>query len=147
MTVSPTVNGGLKLTPEDDTDWNVLSAIILDADEELAKRFAGLMDEESMWEDIVVPDLETYFSAQLEKVLKNVNEAKPEGEVIISKEDAEDWYGALNQARLGLEKKYHFGQEEEVDPLDLKDEKSQNSYLRGRFYSAVQSLILEYVLT
>lgn len=145
MTVMPTVNGGLKLTPEDEMDWKVLHAIALDADEDLGKRFAGLMDEESMWEEIVVPDLDAFFSAQLKTVLTGVKKAKSAGEVLISKEEAEDWYGGLNQARLGLEKKYHFGQSEEVDPEDLTDEDSRNGYLRGRFYTAVQSLILEYV--
>ena len=142
----PTVNGGMKLTPEDETDWKVLNTIIHDADEELAKRFAGLMDEEAMWEDIVVPDLETYFSAQLKTVLESIKTGRSDGEVIISKEHSEAWYGSLNQARLGLEKIYHFGQENELKPNDLKDEKTFKAHLRGRFYAAVQDLLLEYVM-
>ncbi|MDC1206970.1 hypothetical protein N8Z81_05305, partial [Akkermansiaceae bacterium] len=70
MTVIPTVEGGLKLIPEEDYDWNVLSAIALDAHEDLAKRFGGMMDEESMWDDIVVPDLELHFGSQLEEVIR-----------------------------------------------------------------------------
>lgn len=147
MTVMPTVNGGMKLTPEDEADWKVLNTIIHDADEELAKRFAGLMDEEAMWEDIVVPDLETYFSAQLKTVLESIQTGKSDGEIIISKEHAEDWYGALNQARLGLEKIHHFGPEDELEPTDLEDKTALEAHLRGRFYSAVQGLLLEYVIS
>ncbi|MGJ8697844.1 MAG: hypothetical protein ACSHYF_16115 [Verrucomicrobiaceae bacterium] len=49
------------------------------------------------------------------------------------------------QARLGLESKYHFGQEEDIDPDEMEGEEEQ-AYLRGRFYCAVQSLLMEYVM-
>lgn len=150
MTVMPILNGGLKLVPESEKDWLALGNLAADADCDLANRLAGLMDEESMWEDIVVPDLESHFSTQLGTVLKTIKAAQPnneeEAEIEITKEDAEDWYGALNQARLGLEKTYHFGQEDELDPSDLANPESRNAYLRSRFYSSLQGLILEYVL-
>jgi len=145
MTVMPTINGGIKLTPENDKDWAVLKAISFDAHEELAARLGGLMDEESMWEDIVVPDLETHFSGQLDHVVKAVNEGKEKDEITIPKEEGELWYGALNQARLGLESKYHFGQEEDIEPDELEKEERQG-YLRGRFYCTVQTVLMEYVL-
>ena len=145
MTVMPTINGGIKLTPENDKDWAVLKAIAFDAHEELAARLGRLMDEESMWEDIVVPDLKTHFSGQLDHVVKAVNEGKEKDEITIPKEEGELWYGALNQARLGLESKYHFGQEEDIGPDELKEEERQG-YLRGRFYCTIQTVLMEYVL-
>ena len=143
----PTVEGGLKLIPENSDDWNVLSAIALDANEDLAKRLGGLMDEESMWEDIVVPDLELHFGSQLEEVLQAIKAGREEDEVIISPEKSEAWYGALNQARLGLEKKYYFGPDEDVVVEELSSVDEKAAYRRGRFYSAVQSLLIEYVMS
>lgn len=146
MTVMPTVEGGLKLIPEEDYDWNVLSAIALDAHEDLAKRFGGMMDEESMWDDIVVPDLELHFGSQLEEVIRALKAGRKEGEVIISPETSEAWYGALNQARLGLERIYHFGPDEKVVMEELSSGDEKEAYRRGRFYSAVQAVLIEYVM-
>ncbi len=146
MTVQPTVEGGLKIIPEDDDDWNVISAIALDANEDLAKRFSGLMDEESMWDDIVVPDLELHFSSQLEVVISALKAGRKEGEVIILPEESEAWYGALNQARLGLERVHHFGADEKVVIEELSSAEEQGAYRRGRFYTAVQSVLIEYVM-
>jgi len=111
MTIAPTVSGGLKLIPEEEQDWMVLLEIAHDGDGDLAQHFAGLMDEDSMWEDIVVPELESEFSAQRKTVLKAVMEAreKESDGLIIERKDAEEWYGALNQARLAMEGKYRFG--------------------------------------
>ncbi|MGC6426993.1 MAG: hypothetical protein ACON5H_08370 [Akkermansiaceae bacterium] len=151
MTVMPILNGGLMLIPESDKDWHVLGCLAADADCDLAMRLGSLMDEESMWDDIVIPDLESHFSAQLTTVLKAIKAAQPkdqaEAEIEITKDTAEDWYGALNQARLGLEKTYHFGQEGELDSSDLTNPESRNAYLRSRFYSSLQGLLLEYVMT
>lgn len=144
----PSLNGGLKLCPEDDTDWIVLQSIVVDAHDDLASRLAGLMDEESMWEDIVVPELDETFSGQLKIVTQAVQVAKTSDldNVTITKEESEDWYGALNQARLGIESKYHFGQNDELEESEIKDLETSNAYLRGRFYGAVQQLLLEYVM-
>jgi hypothetical protein len=146
MTVMPILSGGLKLSPEDDLDWQVLNAIVADADPELAERLGGLMDEESMWDDIVVPDLQKLFSGQLETVATAVKKGRAAEEIIISKEECDAWYSALNQARLGIEKKYHFGQNDELEESEIQDKKIRSAYLRGRFYCAVQSLLIEFVM-
>lgn len=148
MTIMPTLNGGLKLCPEDETDWTVLQSIAMDAHDDLAARLAGLMDEESMWEDIVVPELDETFSGQLKLVAQAIQKAKKEDaeEVVISKEESESWYGALNQARLGIESKYHFGQNDELEESEIEDPETAGAYLRGGFYGAMQQLLLEYVM-
>ncbi len=148
MTIAPTVSGGLKLIPEEDQDWVVLLKIAHDGDGDLAQHFAGLMDEDSMWEDIVVPELESEFSTQRKKVLKDVMEArerKSDG-LIIDRKDAEIWYGAFNQARLAMEEKYRFGPREFRDSDDFEDEEMRSAYFRNEFYGTVQSLLLEYVM-
>ncbi|MGB0144878.1 MAG: hypothetical protein ACPGAP_08905, partial [Akkermansiaceae bacterium] len=72
MTIGPTVAGGLKLIPEEDQDWLVLLEIAKDGDGRLSRRLAGLMDEESMWNEIVVPELEEDFSKQRLEVVMAV---------------------------------------------------------------------------
>ncbi len=148
MTIAPTVSGGLKLLPEEEQDWLVLFKIADDADGDLARHFAGLMDEDSMWEEIVVPELDHEFSAQRKKIMKAVFEARDGAEegLVIERKDAEDWYGALNQARLLLEEKYRFGSREPRDPNEIKDSEMRSAYFRNDFYGTVQSLLLEYVM-
>jgi len=151
MNVFPTLDGGLRLEIEDDSDWQVLMAISFDAERDLASDLSELMDEESMWEDLVMPDLKSHFSSQLEHVLKAVRTLKkvtPEGEIgelHISREDADTWYGALNQARLALEEAHQFGPAEDVKIIDLPDRQRQG-YFRDRFYCHLQSLLIEYVM-
>jgi hypothetical protein len=147
MTIGPTVAGGLKLVPEEDQDWVVLLEIANDGDGDLSKRLAGLMDEESMWEEIVVPELEEEFKRQRLEVVMAVIKAKSEREAVhIDKETAETWYGALNQARLELEARYHFGPREHLAPHEIKDEAARAALYRSDFYSAVQNLLLRYVM-
>lgn len=147
MTIGPTVAGGLKLIPEEEQDWMVLLEIASDGDGNLSKRLAGLMDEESMWEEIVVPELEEDFSRQRLEVVMAVMKAKGEEEAVhIDKESAETWYGALNQARLELEAKYHFGQGERGNPDEIADGAARAAFYRYDFYFTVQSLLLRYVM-
>ena len=148
MTIGPTVGGGLKLVPEEKQDWMVLLQITQDGDAEVAKKFGGLMDEDSMWDEIVVPELEADFDRQRKLVLKAVLEARALGdeEVVIGSEDAETWYGALNQARLALEEEYQFGPRELSDPDEIADDQTRSAYYRNDFYSTIQSLLLQYVM-
>ncbi|MDB4713373.1 hypothetical protein OAF41_01320 [bacterium] len=147
MTVGPTVAGGLKLVPETEHDWMLLIGIAGDSDSDLAGRLAGLMDEDSMWDEIVAPELTEEFSKQRIAVVKEVLKAREEEEDIhIVKSNAEFWYGALNQARLALEDKYKFGASEEVDPEVFEDSSARAAYFRNNFYSHVQGMLLQYVM-
>ncbi len=111
MTIGPTLSGGLKMVPDEDQDWAVLLGIADDGEGDLAKRLAGLMDEDSMWDEVVRPELEEEFEDQRMQVVKMVRKARksPDGEVVIEKETAEIWYGALNQARIALNEEYDLG--------------------------------------
>ena len=148
MTIAPTLSGGLKILPEEDEDWMVLLEIADDGDCDLARQFAGLMDEDSMWEDIVMPELESEFANQRLAVVRAVAKARKsgEGEVVIESADAETWYGALNQARLAMESKYKFGPRELRSPEEIEDREKCSAYFREDFYSAIQSLLLRYVM-
>ena len=147
MTVGPTVAGGLKLVPETEHDWMLLMGIAGDSDSDLAGRLAGLMDEDSMWDEIVAPELAEEFSKQRITVVKEVMRAKEEeDEIHILKSSVDVWCGALNQARLALEDKYKFGAREDVDPKMLEDSSARAAYFRNNFYSHIQGLLLQYVM-
>ncbi|YCM43718.1 hypothetical protein V2O64_20645 [Verrucomicrobiaceae bacterium 227] len=147
MTLAPTLNGGLKLIPEERQDWLVLLEITADSNQGLAREFGELMDEDSMWDEIVVPELEAEFSTQRKHVLKVVKKAQraEDKEVVIEPKDADLWYGALNQARLSLEAEYKFGPREFADPEEIDDPAMRSAFLRDEFYLTLQSLILRYV--
>ncbi|MGD1978410.1 MAG: DUF2017 family protein [Akkermansiaceae bacterium] len=148
MTIGPTVAGGLKLVPEEDQDWMVLLEIAVDAEGSLSKRLGGLMDEDAMWDEIVVPELEEEFSKQRLEVVMAVMKAKGDDEPVhIDKEHADTWYGALNQARLELEERYKFGPRELREPEEIDDEEMRAAFYRNDFYCTVQSLLLQYVMT
>lgn len=148
MTIAPTLSGGLKILPEEEEDWLVLLEITQDGDCDLARRFAGLMDEDSMWEDIVMPELESEFADQRLAVVRAVVKARKSGEeeVLIESADAETWYGALNQARLAMESKYKFGPRELRNPGEIEGREKRSAYFREDFYSTIQSLLLRYVM-
>lgn len=148
MTIGPTVGGGLKLVPESDDDWHVLLEIVNDAEGNLPEELAGLMDDDSMWNDIVVPELEEEFSRQRFEILESVMDAKEsaEQELIIEAASAEAWYGSLNQARLALESRFRFGRQKTSDPQEIKNREMKAAYFRNEFYVTVQSLLLEYVI-
>lgn len=147
MNVIPTLEGGLAIQPETEADWMVLETICTDVGRpaHLAESLAGLMDDETDWEDLVVPDLEQGFSGQCEFVRAAVEDARGRSAqgVFIKKHDAEKWYGAINQARLSLEARYGLhGVEEFGDaPAELR-----SAHFRDRFYLQLQSLLLEYVM-
>lgn len=148
MTITPTLSGGLKLQPEEEQDWLILFEIANDGDADLAQQFSELMDEDSMWEEIVQPELETEFSKQRKTIVDAVRQAQEAGEdeLVIEQADADAWYGALNQARLAIEAKHQFGPRELHDLDELKDPEMRSAYFRNDFYCSVQSLLLEYVM-
>jgi hypothetical protein len=65
--------------------------------------------------------------------------------VWIEPDDAFQWYGALNQARLALEDLHHFGPEDQVAIGELSPA-SRSAFFRSHFYLALQSLLLDHVI-
>jgi len=147
MKVIPTLEGGLSIQPESDIDWSVLEMIVTDIGRpaHLAESLADLMDDESEWDEWVVPDLAEGFNSQTSFVAKAVQRSREqsEGSVIISPYDAIHWYGALNQARLALQARYKLDAMESLDSISTE---VVEAFYRDRFYASLQGLLLEFVM-
>ena len=150
MKILPTLDGGLCILPESEMDWQELELICSDEERptHLAASFADLMDEESEWDEFVVPDLEEGFRGQAQAVASTIQKARTSDEpaIFISPREAQRWYGAINQVRLSLHARYDL--EEFSEDVDLSDAPPElkNAYYRNRFYLLLQSMLLEHIL-
>jgi hypothetical protein len=151
-----TLEGGLRLDAEDADDWQLLNGITNDAlscEENLADRLGKLIVDEDVapdWKEYVVPDLEEGFNADLQHVSNTIATARYEcggeaGPLWITPDDAMQWYSALNQARLALEERFHFGPTDQINFAGLSV-LHRAAFIRSQFYCAVQSLLLEHVM-
>lgn len=156
MKAMPTLEGGLRLDCEDAQDWEMLQAIVTDASprgSDLAGHLGSFISEDAGaedWRELVVPDLREAFQDELAQVgaaieSAIVNADGAAGPLWIAPEDGFCWYSALNQARLALEEQHHFGPLEALDPKGLKPAR-RDAFTRSRFYCAVQSMLLDYVM-
>lgn len=154
MKVMPTLQGGLRIDAEDASDWTILKSVVADAqNDDLAGRLGNLIEEAAGgedWREYVVPDLREAFGDELAQVAVALEAAEVAsgggaGPLWITPEDAPAWYSAFNQARLALEECYRFGPNEDLDPHGLPDQVAA-AFIRSRFYCAIQSLLLEYVM-
>jgi len=156
MKVAPTLEGGLRIDPENAEDWHILRAILLDAnghEADLATRLGGMVTDERIaedWRDYVVPDLRESFCDDLNHIQAAIETAAAfpkngESPIWVTREDAFSWYSALNQARLALEEKYGFGPDPDSDPANLSPIRHE-ALLRSQFYCALQSFLLRHAL-
>ena len=156
MTVMPTLEGGLRIDADDEDDWELLRAIISDANScqtDLASRLGGLMSDDALsgdWEELIVPDLREVFQDELAEIGASIESAifnadNGPGPIWITPDDAFPWYSSLNQARLALEEIHHFGPEDTADPRKMTPNQ-QLAFIRSGFYSEIQSLLLRHVL-
>lgn len=147
MKVAPTLEGGLCIEPESDTDWTVLTTIVTDAGRpaHLAESLADLMDSESEWEDLVLPDLRDTFEGECRYVQAAVTNAREKNEqaIFITPQGGGKWYGAINQARLALQARYQL---HKIDSPEEAGRELQSAYFRERFYLMLQSMLIEYVI-
>lgn len=152
----PTLEGGLRVDAEDDSDWQLLMGIARDAvssGEKLADRLGNLITDEDIapdWREYIVPDLDEAFQSDLSKVSAVIAAARMEaaggpGPLWITRDEALPWYSSLNQARLAIEDCFHFGPGERIDPASLPPA-SRSAFLRSQFYCAIQSLLLDHVM-
>jgi hypothetical protein len=154
--IMQTLEGGLRLDAEDHSDWMLLQGITSDAvscDEHLSERLGKMITNEEVagdWREYIVPDLYEGFSNDLLHVTTAIASAQLEsgggpGSLWITPDDAMPWYSALNQARLAIEERHHFGPGENIRPAAMP-EASRLPFMRSQFYCAIQSMLLEYVL-
>lgn len=155
MNILPTMEGGLRLEIESPGEWAMLAQIASDADDQtqvsLPETLSALMDEDTEWDDLVAPDLQLHFSEQLAHISTAIAHAEQqsegeEGELFILRQDSEHWYGALNQARLALESRYHFGPTEDIEEIASFPPNKQFAFVRSQFYCRLQSVLLEYAM-
>jgi hypothetical protein len=150
MRIAPTLEGGLRLDVETSFDWMLLRCIPADArgsSSELADRLNELMAEDPAagdWREYVLPDLRAQFDGQIsliEEALKSPDDEP--AEIVIHRADGDRWYGALNQARLALDARYHFSEDEDPDTLTPG---KRTAWFRYNWYQQIQSLLLRFVL-
>lgn len=155
MKVLPTLEGGLRIDIESSSDWLVLEQIPADAVEEkrfsLPEELSALMDDDSDWDDLVVPELAALFSGQVDHVAEAVARAEEKGdgesgELFIPRDEAAKWYGALNQARLALESRWRFSAAEDVGLPDGAPPQQKSAFIRSQFYQLLQGLLLDYAM-
>jgi len=151
MNIGPTLEGGLRLDMETAFDWMLLRCIAPDArgsSTELADRLNDFMQDDphaADWREYVLPDLRAQFDGQIsvvEEALKSANDDEP-GQVLIYRADGERWYGALNQARLALNARYEFAEDEELEAMTPG---KRTAWFRYNWYQQVQSLLLHFVM-
>lgn len=156
MKIMRTLEGGLRIDAEDEDDWRILTGIVHDAvacDEHLAKRLGKLITDEQIapdWNEYIVPDLDETFQSELSFVAATVAAARLEcgggpGPLWISRDEAMQWYSALNQARLAIEERFQFGPGEWIDPAGLP-RFARSAFLRSQFYLEMQSRLLYQVM-
>jgi hypothetical protein len=151
MKVGPTLQGGLRIDVETPLDWMVLRCISYDARGggiDLAERVASPMGKNEDfpdWQEFVLPDLRDDFNAQLDAIegaLALAGDGEDPAEIHITRENADLWYGGLNQARLALEERYGFSTE---NPEGMTPGK-RSAWFRSQFYLHVQSVLLDHVM-
>lgn len=150
MKIAPTLEGGLRLDVESAFDWMLLRCIPADArgsSTELADRLADFVADDpgaGDWREYVLPDLRAQFDGQIsmiEEALKSDDDGP--AEIQIYRADGERWYGALNQARLSLESRYSFGDDEELEAMTPG---KRTAWFRYNWYQRLQSMLLHFVM-
>lgn len=153
MKASPDPEGNIILHAETPSDWDVLRSIARDgAGFALAEAMGGLMESGPAgqdWHDFVVPELEDAFSKQLEFIARGVSDARENahggpGPIPIRREDAEIWYGALNQARLALDN--HYGLSDADAEVMSMSRPRRTAYFRSHIYLRIQSMLLDHLM-
>ena len=133
----------------DDEEWDELVA-------------PGLTEQFQADMETVRESLRLGFDASLQKLAKE-RALKPEGktlelpfyeeeekecgELAISKKESGKWYSVLNQARLALEGKWKLAaleEEEDFGRLENIEPDRLAAYLRSRFYTRLQAILLEF---
>ncbi|BCU76771.1 DUF2017 family protein [Luteolibacter sp. LG18] len=151
MRVAPTLKGGLRIDAEISQDWDVLRCILADAKPGgLARRLtASAGPDAEDWEELMMPDLLDVFEGQLGVVRDTIRAAAEAssggpGEIFIEKDDAEAWFGALNQARLALHARHDFS-DDDPDVIGMSEQR-RSAFFRYQFYMVIQDLLLKRVL-
>lgn len=154
MRIAPTLDGGLRIDAESDTDWLVLEMICTDASnlpgKPLTGRLSAFMKTDEDWDQFVTPELQNTFNDQITHISKSICLAEKDqnlvGSLYIKKSEADIWFGAINQARLSLEARYRLSAYDEDQQIDPNNTQIKSAQIRYEFYTTLQSLLLEYLM-
>lgn len=155
--MAPTLEGGLRIDADSLTDWMILELICADATSlpgpPLYDQLSSRMEQDDDWKEFVVPDIVNQFNDQITCVSRAISSAPRDedhaGSIFIKEEDAIAWYGAVNQARLSLEKQHSLSKLEEIiseEDLENLNPNVRAAVIRNHFYNSIQSLLLDYVM-
>lgn len=155
--MAPTLEGGLRIDADSLTDWMILELICADASSlpgpPLYDQISSKMVQNDDWKEFVVPDIVTQFDEQISYVSRAISSAPRDeehaGSIFITKKDAMTWYGAVNQARLSLEKQHSLSKLEDIitkEDLQDLDPEVRAAVVRNHFYTSIQSLLLDFVM-
>jgi hypothetical protein len=151
MKIGLTLNGGMRIDAESAEDWQILRYLPYDArPQELAERLTAATEEDTTdWREYVLPDLQESFTKQVAFVYHAIEKAAVDaseqaGPLFVEKQDAINWYGALNQARLTLQARYELPLDED-ELLGIEPER-RGAFFRSDFYSIIQSLLIDQLL-
>ncbi len=147
MKAAPTLDGRLRIDLESEADALVLMSIVADAGgrvSELSEDVAGVMpgELEEDWQEFVMPELRVRFGGQIAHVAQQVSPLSEGDTLFIGGDEAEEWFGTLNQARLALEARYHFASRGAGEA----DTEVRSAGIRSRFYLMLQGLILDFLM-
>ncbi|MBB5352917.1 hypothetical protein HNR46_003166 [Haloferula luteola] len=144
MKIAPTLDGRVRVDLENEKDIWALISIVVDAGGAmgpLSDQVAGGMGAEFAedWREWVVPDLADQFRAQLSEVAGTMEGKAPGDSFFIAREQAELWYGALNQARRAL----HAQRSSSPEDTEPDDSEVRRARILGSFYDRLQILVFE----
>ena len=151
MTIEKTGDGHLKLHITDEFDFHRLSELVQDATGEESE--FSIVDQvgqhiaEDDWEEFTKPELKEKFQtdiASVAKVVKAAYEADAQ-EILVSPQEARNWYSTINQALLHLESRYQLSRVDLEPELDNLSESIIHVILRADFYQYLQSYTLEII--
>lgn len=151
MKAAPTLDGRLRIDLESKIDLAALQSITTDARSiarDLADRLADGITEPTIaadWKTYVTDELKHGFNGQLKLIDDALHEVKePTGETLfITGENAMEWYGALNQARMALEERYLISDITDINQLQGSE---RQALMRAQFYQTFQSMIFQYLV-
>ena len=156
MKITPTLQGCLRIDIESSVDWARIEMICIDASKLnslLSVTLAEKMTVEADWKNYVMPDLDAAFSEQTSTIYSLIKTSRSKGsengEIHITPEQCDLWYGSLNQARIALENKYSLSahDESEFEDLNKLPKDTLSAYMRSRFYLILQTNLLDHVYT
>ena len=153
MRIAPTLQGGLRIDIESLLDWASLEFIAIDAaklEGSLPQSLGSKMKMDDDWKELILPDLQQSFDHQVQSVNREIKLARSEnaeqGEIHITSENLEPWYGALNQARIALENEHQISQYNDIKELEeVLEDDIQVAFIKYHFYTVLQEHLLEHV--